>query len=274
MNSTAQLKGKVVRVTPTLAKDWLKTVAKQRPLHSATVDNYVHQMREGQWALTGEPLIFSTKGALLNGQHQLHAVIKSGKTVDVFVVRGVEESAFDVMDTGRSRKAYDVLGIAGESYTHSLASALGAIYRLEHFGMASLPKQRGRERASNRDIEETLKRHPGIRSSLQMGHEIWPYLGSAGMGVTLHYLMSQKDKELADTFFGQLQSGEGLRQRDPAYQLREYLINQRDKRTKAPLVDRVFVFVKAWNLARAGKPASKPAITWYASKDEPAPEIE
>lgn len=270
-----QLKAKVVRVTPTLAKDWLQTVVKQRPLHKPTVEHYARLIRDGQWVLHGQAIEFSSKGELINGQHRLHAIIATGKAVDCLVVRGTDPKAFDVIDTGRGRSARDILGIAGEHRVAALGGALAALYRYDTTGTRNLTNlRRSGVRPSNRDIENTLAAHPGIRDSLDKGYLVGLLLGSHGLSATLHYLMAEKDTTLTDLFFEQLATGENLNQREPAYHLREYLISQRNKRSKAPLQDRVFTFIKAWNILRSGRNASRNAIMWYGGKDEPAPTIE
>jgi len=88
----------------------------------------------------------------------------------------------------------------------------------------------------------------------------------------LHYLCAQRDAEAADLFFLQLADGVGLKVTDPQYQVREYLMKQKAKRARSPLTDRVIAVAKAWNLWRAGKAATRQAITWTASKDK-SPEI-
>jgi hypothetical protein len=63
-------------------------------------------MVEGRWhEPSTDPIAFTTNGELLNGQHRLTALIRSGVTLDMLVAYDVPEDLFDVIDTGRKRQA-------------------------------------------------------------------------------------------------------------------------------------------------------------------------
>ncbi|MCD8302561.1 MAG: hypothetical protein LUC44_06035, partial [Prevotellaceae bacterium] len=71
------------------------------------------------------PITFSEEGRLLNGQHRLKAVVKSGKTVRMAVMRGVSVKDFSVIDTGMMRTSSDILSIAQVPNYTSVASIIG-----------------------------------------------------------------------------------------------------------------------------------------------------
>lgn len=114
----------VVMIDPDTAARWLAHNAANRNVRNSQVSKYASDMAAGRWHLTGSPIQFAVDGRLLDGQHRLHAVIKSGMTVPMFVVRGLPTTAQAFMDTGAKRTVADQLGIAG--YQHSSVLAAGA----------------------------------------------------------------------------------------------------------------------------------------------------
>jgi len=97
----------VERVTPEMATQWLSTALHNRKLRPSKVRAYAEDMRCGRWTMNGESIKFDTAGHLLNGQHRLNAVIKSGATVEMATVRGLDPSTQATMDRGLSAKSYD-----------------------------------------------------------------------------------------------------------------------------------------------------------------------
>ena len=54
------------------------------------VDSYVKDLEDGVWRLNGKTITFDANGRLLGGQHRLHAVVQSGKSLTTLVVRGLD----------------------------------------------------------------------------------------------------------------------------------------------------------------------------------------
>ena len=70
-----------------------------------TVNEYIAQMRKGLWVLNGETVCFDANGALMDGHHRLLAIIESGITIEVLVVRGV--AAFLMLYKGCTKECVD-----------------------------------------------------------------------------------------------------------------------------------------------------------------------
>lgn len=95
------------------AKEYLKQNKSNRPLRERTVSRYAKDMKAGRWRLTCQGIGFDRHGALMDGQHRLHAVILSGATIVCLVVRGLEPEANDGLDLGFNRGVDDVLHYRG-----------------------------------------------------------------------------------------------------------------------------------------------------------------
>lgn len=79
------------------------------------------------WALNnykfnGAPILIAEDGTLLDGQHRLLAVIRSGVTVPMLVIRGFRNETQTTVDTGVKRNVADILQLRGEKNSTSLAS--------------------------------------------------------------------------------------------------------------------------------------------------------
>ena len=82
----------IVRVTPALATEWLEgNVALNRRLIPNLVTFYAAEMRAGKWRVNGESIKFSKSGALMDGQHRLHAIIKVNQSIPMVVVRELDQ---------------------------------------------------------------------------------------------------------------------------------------------------------------------------------------
>lgn len=116
----------VVDVTPELAARWLKLDDGNRTVKDGLIVKYARDMSAGEWPITGQSVIFADTGALLDGQHRLRAIVKSGVTVPILVVSGVPEVSKYYLDIGKKRSVADQLTIEGRLN----ASLLGAGARL------------------------------------------------------------------------------------------------------------------------------------------------
>lgn len=121
---TYSYSNRIELITPEKAREYMKGNTYNRPLSKACVDALADQMRRGQWKMNGEPIIFSGSGKLLDGQHRLAAVIRSGTSVEMAVARGVDEDAFVTIDTGKGRTAGDVFAIAGIKCYNNISAGI------------------------------------------------------------------------------------------------------------------------------------------------------
>jgi hypothetical protein len=120
--SESSIKTKRQLVTPEVAQSLLdKLPEHQRSLSDKLVSDYAADMTEGRWKENAETIKIDQEGLLLDGQHRLHAVIKSGKSQWMLIALGVDAKAFGTIDVGRKRTPGDIFGIAG--WTNSSKAA-------------------------------------------------------------------------------------------------------------------------------------------------------
>lgn len=114
----------VETITPERAADLLKANTHNRQVRVKMVRLYADEMRRGAWRLNGESIKIAKTGVLLDGQHRLEAVVRSGVTIQSLVTRGLDADTFTTIDTGRKRTPGDTLGISGVKSSNSAAAAI------------------------------------------------------------------------------------------------------------------------------------------------------
>jgi hypothetical protein len=137
----AELDLEIVTITPELAQEWLDRGGNNRKVTRRRIEAMTAAIQRGEWQLTGEAIKLDDEGRVRDGQNRLHAIVQAGIPVRSVVARGVSEDAFDVMDTGRSRNAADVLHIHGFPSQNALAAAARGLMFIERYGRV-FPSQR------------------------------------------------------------------------------------------------------------------------------------
>jgi hypothetical protein len=102
-------------ITPRRAEAWLMRNYKNRKAVFAAIQAYSVPVINGHWMRTGQPIIFTNEGVLLDGQHRLWACYLANRPIPSFVVTDVphHERLFAFIDNVRPRSGADALYIAG-----------------------------------------------------------------------------------------------------------------------------------------------------------------
>ena len=107
----------VVNVTPELARHWLVYNQINRPVNPRTVDEYIRQIESGQWKRTHQGIALTQYGTLLDGQHRLLAIIRTGRTLPMLVFTNEPAENYEFIDCGRTRSNLDMLRIGQRDNT-------------------------------------------------------------------------------------------------------------------------------------------------------------
>ena len=125
-------------ITPQIASEYLaKNTNNYRVLSKSKVDSYAEDMKSGNWQENGEGIAFSEDGTLKDGQHRLQAIIRSGVTIPMLVVRGVA-SDVQIYDWGTGRTNAQVARSGG----YALGTDMIGAARIIVFGFHS-PSAKG-----------------------------------------------------------------------------------------------------------------------------------
>jgi hypothetical protein len=248
-----------VWVTPELARLWLTRNEKNRKIRDHLVNAMARDMATDHWAYTGEAIKFDRTGKLLDGQHRLKAVIKSGATVKMFVVIEIPTEAQSFMDAGARRSAGDALSFRDEVNASLLASTIRFAIRFDG-------KRSTKEAISHAEIIAYLTENPEIRRyvGLTSRHlkkiDVKPSVFAYAL-----WRVFQINERDAQRFLNDVVEMRSTGTGDPIHTLLQRFRTARKNREKLdPITELGFVF-RVWNAYRTGatiKILKTPASDW------------
>ena len=122
--SEADISVEALEIGPERAAKLLEANTTNRNVAAYVVDKYARDMAADSWKLNGQTIKVGKSGRLLDGQHRLHAAVRSGKSFPAIIVSGLEDRVFETFDLGARRSLADILIDRGEINTSTLAAAL------------------------------------------------------------------------------------------------------------------------------------------------------
>lgn len=220
-------------IGPSEAREMLSANTHNRPLNKRSVMQLANAIKRGEWEENGDAIRFSETGVLLDGQHRLAAIAESGESVKTLVVSGLKDSAFDVIDRGKSRTVGHVLAIRGEKNYNALASVARLLF---------LYKETGNPFHGNpdlvptaRQIEQLIDDNPGARDAVAdvMNQQfVRRYMTPRIGGFCLYAFRNSRLSNFADDFFYRIETGMARFEGDPVILLRDRLMEDRASKEK------------------------------------------
>lgn len=114
-----------ILITPEKAQEMLLKNNKNRNFNKLIIKNYAELMSKGFWKRnTFELIKLNADGEILDGQHRLMAVVRSGVPTYFHVAENLDNNIFDVLDTGKKRIASDVFQIQGVKNSNCIPSII------------------------------------------------------------------------------------------------------------------------------------------------------
>lgn len=252
MTKPVQITTEIVKVTPAIAEKMLGRNVRNRHISARAVNRYRRSMERGEWIVTGEAIKFAASGDLIDGQHRLAAVIASGKTVNMMVVKGLPSGSQNVMDTGRARTVGDQLGIAKYADPSALAAAARVciLYETNRLGLGNL--KGGGDAPSTPQVLEFVEGNTMLgftvsrARTISKGCDLRP-----AVAAMCFYELMKIDDAKAQEFFDRLADGVNLPAGSPILALRARLRALRDERAWLPSGALVSLVFRTWNAWRA-----------------------
>jgi hypothetical protein len=110
-----KMTAKLMVVTVTMAQAWLlKTHPRQRRRNMRRVATFVADRLANRWALTHQGIAFDIDGFLIDGQHRLEMIVRSGVATAMWVFENCPRESFLHLDEQTVRPAHVCLNMAGE----------------------------------------------------------------------------------------------------------------------------------------------------------------
>lgn len=244
-------------VSPQIAKNWLTVNTINRRVNDKLIIFYANQMTRGLWEFNGEPIIFSDTHKLLDGQHRLMAIIRSGVTLPMVIIFNIKESTFPTIDRGRNRTMSDVLDITGISNSTNITSTIRKYFAIA----ASKTPSAGVTMASVKGTELNMSPQEYIAfynkhsiliqeifNESNKYYKISRLLTSTEVAAYILFLHLNKNHSLDKmyNFFKQLLTGRDI-ENETIFQLRQRLISSKTSINKITGKYRYALIIKTWN---------------------------
>ena len=229
-------------VTPEMATAWLARNTHNRALKESVCSKYINYIHSREWTVNGEGVIIDETDNLLDGQHRLEAICRSGIPIPLMVVYGVNKDAFSTLNTGVTRSLADLLHIHKEENEKTLAGMLRLIATDRQGG---LPSGRGKSRWSNQALRAILMEHPECRQCVKFTLPLCKRGIHPPTAVAfVFWKISTKYPEEATPFFTRVLTQEGIVPNSAESVLNRWLVNNSNSGRGSYLVS--FVYVAAW----------------------------
>ncbi len=259
-----QSKAIKVFITPAVAKTWLHNNTENRPKSSIEAGKIGRAIESGRWQINGETIKFDIKGVLRDGQTRLQGILRADKGAWCWVIYDITPGVvpFETIDIGRKRTLGHMLSIRGYKNYNSLASAVQLIYSHD----ASIPSEPGgfTPGVGMSIIEE---RGDIVDSMAIVVSQKVREVCSQSMAAAFHYLMAQRNQDLATGYWEALGSGVINNKRSPMLAVRDTLLRNKTAKRDDQLSPETIraIIIKGWNLLRRGKTCR--FVRWNAEKE-------
>jgi len=239
------MRTEVKLITPDEAKNILRKNTRNVAVNNALIQKYAIAMRAGKWSLTGQGISIAEDGTLIDGQHRLLAILRSGIAQWMLVISELNyDATFNFYDTGRIRGASTILSLYAKN-----AKVISACINFVH--LLTISADTNHLRLSNDQIVETYTLNPTIydriakdaRSLYEHSNLVNTSL-VAGMMAYL-VLIKLRDYEDVYAFFKQLMTGESDSQ--TVKYTRAFLIRQKTSTRQLKNEARLWLLIKTWN---------------------------
>lgn len=243
-------------ITPAYAAELLKMNTNNRAIRQSKVDALAESMRKGEWELSNDAITISEGNVLLNGQHRLMAVVKSGVPCNFIVYTGAPDSTFDIMDTPSLRKVSDVIQRKGGTNTVRMQATIAAVSRwIDDYenNWETLFRFDNHARGTRREAITYYEEHKDILTKwlnraaqiVEKNVALLPTTTLAGFAVFLESKLNHSEEKIA-TFLKELIL-DGMTSNGTILYARKRLLRNKMKLETLKRGDDIRLLVRAWN---------------------------
>lgn len=231
-----------------------------------SISTYAKYMAAKNWAATGQAIIFSEQGRLLDGQNRLMACLQSGSTFRTDVRFGITDDAFKFLDQGKMRSNGDILQVAGYPNSNRLGRAVRWAYLIDERIVKT------RKTLDSPFILHLLQeRYHDLQPFIQPAVAVYNVTGQPdGMVAALLYHFSRANKDKAEAFATAWASGAWSDKYGAIGKMQKAVANLSSVSNQRPNdVVRAAVIVRAWNNFVHGKSGKRDDYQWSLVEDFP-----
>lgn len=238
----------------------------------SVIKEYVEELLEERWGLTGQPIILDEDDRLIDGQQRMASIIETGIPMEVLVVRGVSSKNFEFMDTGMNRNSRHMLechrdadGNRIENPTE-ISAALNLAIRYCRAVEDKIPYL-ARNKVRSRLPLNAFKIHPSFSKmaiwSKEMKKELSALGLSSGMVICSMFYTHETNAKKSGDFWEGLATGIDLKKTSPVLALRSFLIKEIVSLKEKPKPSSEWALeatIASWNMYVKGNDCRKPIV--------------
>jgi hypothetical protein len=255
---------RIITISPGLAERVLSQLntgnRKKRPIR---IRRYGEAMSDQGWILSGDTIKFGRNGMLLDGQNRLSACVRAGVPFRTHVIFGIDEVAFQVIDTGKARTNIDLFEMASIPYP----GIVGPAVRWLAICDKGDPADRGLT-FSNQELwtfYQAKVDKEGMALAVDRAVRAVKTVPRGALAAHL-YLFEQKHAATAKRFAADLENGVrvGKKLADKLKNLRKQNMGRLHERQINALL------IQAWNAYRSNTTLTANHLNWNENKEYPA----
>lgn len=222
------MKIRVENITPVKAAEYLKTNnTNYRKIRKGWIKKLTAMMLNGTFVVNGDPIRFS-RDKLIDGQHRLHAILISGLSQEIPVIRELDENAFQTIDRGVKRRLADTLTNQGFSCSSQLAATLHFVfyYSIGGYYHSNDIRQIGIG-VTDENMLLFLEKHPSIYKAgekLRGPSKELNRIISTSMIIAWHFLSTLAGMKSTDEYWIEFCLNDGLRKGTGRHALRDKMV--------------------------------------------------
>jgi hypothetical protein len=247
-----------MQISPAIAQEMLKNNTMNRVVKPNVVLTYAKAMMDGNWYDDSPEMIALTDGGtIVDGQHRLMAVIKAGKTVNMWVAKGVSTDAMPFLDQGAKRSVADIFGIKGIPNERNVTAIIKSYLRIcSNKTVANAANSD--DKVYSKLILDIYEKYPDYWNQITTESMEFRKLFMKHVHISMlggyYAAFCDRNSKQAKEFMEKLCTGVGITNaKDPVSALRNHFIKQRTAHMKTTSEYNNAVFIKAWNAFREKK---------------------
>lgn len=258
-----QIEHEIIKWTPAMAENMLTKNEVNRTIRPSVVDKYSRDMASGKWNFS--MIAIDEDGKLIDGQHRLMAIAKSGISVELLTVKNVPNYMQKTFDVGAGRSVADIFTFSGESQGQLLAAITRLVFQITDNKLT-----RGRYTSTVEEVLQTLDDH----SELRVSTDIATWFNSKRMiplqpsivGAAHWMIMDTNGREEADAFVHRLGTLVGEEDGSPVLALSKRVNEIKRMGVRVNSRDVLNLIIKTWNYCVEGRTITK--INLYSRTGE------
>jgi len=167
-----------IMVSPALAEELLTLNTHNRKASEAIIRKYCIEIESGAWRPSSAGIGIDINGVLIDGQHRLYAIIRSGQTVPLLIVWNLPPEAQRTVDRQNRRTLFDVFTLEGSQLSRTAVQTATSLAGREKGWIDNYPADNQVREAceSHRDALEQVGSNKaftaGMRAALVVAYEM------------------------------------------------------------------------------------------------------